>query len=107
MLFLNKQLEPFVFIVFIQPVLQLRSISNTYLLSEGRVSSRHRQAGWSDGQEVQRRPRFVSAVCERVMPHQSTGTTQHDALMGEQQEATRDEMDLNNNRTYLKTTTVK
>lgn len=62
----------------------LSSISNKYLLSEGSVSSRHWQAGWSDGQEVQRRTSFVSAVCERVMPHQSTRTTQNDALMRQQ-----------------------
>lgn len=62
----------------------LSCISKNYLLSEGSVSSRHWQAGWSDGQEVQRRTGFVSAVCERVMPHQSTGTTQYDALMRQQ-----------------------
>lgn len=107
LVFFNNQIEPFVSIVSIRPVLWLRSISNTCLLSEGRVPSRHRQAGRSDGQEVQRRPRFVSAVCERVMPHQSTGTTQHNALMRQQQQATRDEMGLHNNKTYLKTITVK
>lgn len=74
-------------ILFIWPVPYLSSIDDEHLLSEGSVSSRHRQAGWSDGQEVKGRTRFVSAVRERVMPHQSTGTTQHDALKQQQEEA--------------------
>lgn len=52
----------------------------SYLLCKGSVAPRHGQTGGGDGQEVQRGSSFVPAVCEGVMPHQSTGTTQHDGL---------------------------